>query len=200
MILAAYSLLCLLISRIFFIDFIISYSCKPGLAYIPFLALIVVNLILTLVIYGLRIDQQNNSNSESKVFIAIATSLEIIALSLLFGLISTWLWHSLPYRHIVSLGGSMMRSAKSVFGELVFSLVWSLPSFFMASLLVNITLIKTKTIWSAGLFKSIGYSILIAAAMSVVILVGFTQLDHPGLTQSAGPQTGEGHTDFCRRY
>jgi hypothetical protein len=197
MILSAYSLLCLLISRLFFINFIIDYSCKPGLGYIPYIALITVNLILLLVMYGLRIEQRNNPDSEVKAAIAVVTSLEIIALSLLFGLISTWLWHALPYRHIISLGGSMMRSAKSVFGELVFSLVWSLSSFFMASLLVDIALVKTKEIWSIGLFKAIGYLVLTAIAMSVVILISFVQLDHPALTQSAGSQIGEGYIDFC---
>jgi hypothetical protein len=185
---------CLVISKVFFIEFIFENSCKPGFAYIPFLVLIPSNLFLAWIIGAIRAKETRSSNLMIRRWITIVTSSEIILLGILIGLIFGWLYHIAEYERL-SIYGSMIDKRGGIVSGLLYALTILMPPCFISSLLIIFELIKTNRISSKTTIKTINYCIWITTLISIFVMIHFMQIGHPALDFSVrAPEEGK---DYC---
>jgi hypothetical protein len=189
-----YYFACLIISRIFFIDFIFESSCKPGFAYVPFLILIPSNLVLAWIIYVIRAKEKRSSNLSVRRWITIVTALEIVLLGLLIGLIFGWLYHIAEYERLRTYG-SMIDKRSGIVNGLLYAFTILIPPCFVTSLLIIFRLKKTDNISSKTTISIINYCILTATLTSITLMIHFTQIGHPALDFSS--RAPEEAMDYC---
>jgi hypothetical protein len=186
--------ICLSISRIFLIDFIFENSCKPGFAYVPFLILIPANCFLTFIIHAMRAKEKQSSNFRIRRWITIVTSLEIVLLGILIGLVCGWLYHTAEYERLRTYS-SMIDKRGGIVSGLIYALVILVPPCFITSLLIVFRLMKTDRVSSKDTIKTINYCILITTLISIVVMIHFTQIGHPALDFSV--RAPEDSKDYC---
>jgi hypothetical protein len=167
-------------TKIFFLNFIVHYSYEINSGHIPYLTLILSNVILLGVIFLLR--KPTNQTVIRRNVTAIAMSFEIIQLGLLIGLILSWLYHSFLYYEIISSKTLVSRLSGDLSEGVYHAFVVVLPLSFWVSLISAILLNFKKRILSVRLFNSVVLSFVVATAISIIIMGVLDYLKHPSFT------------------